>query len=242
MLFFPSFGPSQVVAAMRGFNTYLIDHRKHPQELHKALDLVADYHVKLMKNSFKFGLKPDGIWIVDDLGEQKGPFFSPKMFKQHYESSYRTIINGAHDLGLDVHLHCCGKIDRLIPNLIEWGLDAIELDSPRMSGYPDLSPYRGKIMFWGCVSIQSIYTQGTPEEVEREVWHMMRNLGTKNGGFGAYFYPTPRDLKTPRRNIKAFQTGLDNYGNYSKIAPTWWDYPTQEKWHDFEVPPLPSLE
>ena len=242
MLFFPSFGPSQVVAAMRGFNTYLIDHRKHPQELHKALDLVADYHVKLMKNSFKFGLKPDGIWIVDDLGEQKGPFFSPKMFKQHYESSYRTIINGAHDLGLDVHLHCCGKIDRLIPNLIEWGLDAIELDSPRMSGYPDLSPYRGKIMFWGCVNIQSIYTQGTPEEVEREVWHMMRNLGTKNGGFGAYFYPTPRDLKTPRRNIKAFQTGLDNYGNYSKIAPTWWDYPTQEKWHDFEVPPLPSLE
>ena len=44
--------------------------------------------------------------------------------------------------------------------MIKWGLDAIELDSPRMSGYPDLKPYRGKIMFWGCVNIQSIYVTG----------------------------------------------------------------------------------
>ncbi|MHA2183407.1 MAG: uroporphyrinogen decarboxylase family protein [Promethearchaeota archaeon] len=240
LLLFPTFGPSQVVAAMRGFNTYLMDHRKYPRELELALDRVADYHIKLMKNSVKYGLKPDGIWIVDDLGEQQGPFFSPKMFKKHYEASYTSIIDGAHDLGMDVHLHCCGKIDRLIPVFIEWGLDAIELDSPRMSGYSDLSPYRGKIMFWGCVNIQSIYTQGTPEEVEREVWHMMRNLGTKHGGFGAYFYPTPKDLKTPRLNIKAFQRGLDKYGDYSKIPSSWWDYPTPEKWNDFEVPPLPQ--
>jgi hypothetical protein len=241
LLLFPSFGPSQVVAAMRGFNTYLIDHRKSPQEIAEALDLVAEYHVNLMKNSFKYGLKPDGIWVVDDLGEQKGPFFSPKMFKQHYEASYRSIIDGAHDLGLDVHLHCCGKIDRLLPSLIEWGLDSIELDSPRMSGYPDLYPYRGKIMFWGCVNIQSIYTRGTPDQVEREVWHMMRNLGTKHGGFGAYFYPTPKDLKTPRQNIRAFQRGLDKYGDYLKIHYSWWDYPVPKEWHDFEVPALPPM-
>jgi uroporphyrinogen decarboxylase len=217
-----------------------MDHRKYPRELEIALALVADYHIKLMRNSVKYGLKPDGIWIVDDLGEQKGPFFNPKMFKKHYEASYRSIIDEAHDLGMDAHLHCCGKIDRLIPVFIEWDLDAIELDSPRMSGYSDLSPYRGKIMFWGCVNIQSIYTQGTPEEVEREVWHMVRNLGTNHGGFGAYFYPTPKDLKTPRLNIKAFQKGLYKYGNYSKIPSAWWDYPTPEKWNDFEVPPLPQ--
>ncbi|KKK53049.1 hypothetical protein LCGC14_3098660, partial [marine sediment metagenome] len=39
---------------------------------------------------------------------------------------------------MEVHLHCCGKIDPLIPVLTEWGMDAIELDSPRMSGYSDL--------------------------------------------------------------------------------------------------------
>lgn len=239
-LLFNCFGPSQVVAAMRGFDRYLIDHKRHPIELKKALKVVADYHVDVLKYAKKYNMHPDGIWLVDDLGEQTGPFFSPKTFEKFYEESYCTIIDGAHELGIDVHLHCCGKIDPLLKPLIKWGLDAIELDSPRMSGYPDLAPYRGRIMFWGCVNIQSIYTQGTPEEVEREVWHMIRNLGTENGGFGAYFYPTPKDLKAPRKNIKAFSQGLERFGTYSDIPQSWWEYPIQEKWDQHTVPPLPK--
>ena len=63
-------------------------------------------------------------------------------------------------------------------------------------------------MFWGCVNIQSIYTLGTPEEVKREVWHMVRNLGTKKGGYGASFYSDYKDIGVRRENIKAFQSGL----------------------------------
>lgn len=237
-----SHGPSQVVAAMRGFNTYLIDHKRHPDELKRALQEVADYHVEIMRYSKKYGLKANGIWLVDDLGEQKGPFFSAHTFEKLYEDSYRTIIDGAHDFGLDVHLHCCGKIDPLLEPLIKWGLDAIELDSPRMSGYNDLKPYRGKIMFWGCVNIQSIYTQGSPEEVEREVWHMIRNLGTRDGGFGAYFYDTPKDIRAPRKNIKAFREGLKLFGTYEEIPDHWWDAPISNVWEDNKVPPLPPLD
>ena len=242
LLLFPTQGPSHMVSAMRGFSNYLVDHAKHPQELGRALEFVAEFHVNLMKNALKNGINVHGIWLVDDLGEQQGPFFSPKTFKKHYESSYKYIIDEAHKLGLDVHLHCCGKIDRLLPVLIEWGLDAIELDSPRMSGYVDLRPYRGKIMFWGCVNIQSIYTLGTPEEVEREVWHMVRNLGTKNGGFGAYLYPQPKDIRTKRANIRAFQKGLKKYGVYSEIPAHWWNHLVTDFWKDSEVPPLPSLD
>ena len=242
LLLFPTQGPSHVVSAMRGFNNYLVDHARHPQELERALEFVAEYHVNLMKNALKNGIDVHGIWLVDDLGEQKGPFFSPKTFKKHYESSYKYIIDEAHKLGLDVHLHCCGKIDRLLPVLIEWGLDAIELDSPRMSSYVDLRPYRGKIMFWGCVNIQSIYTLGTPEEVEREVWHMVRNLGTENGGFGAYLYPSPKDIRVKRANVRAFQKGLRKYGMYSDIPGHWWDYPITDVWEDSVVPPLPPTD
>ncbi len=235
-------GPSEVVSAMRGFNTYLVDHKRHPQELQKAFEIVAEYLVKCMKNAFKFGINPDGIWLTDDLGEQKGPFFSPKIFRKLYESSYKYIIDEAHNLGIEVHLHCCGKIDPLLEVFIDWGLDAIELDSPRMSGYPDLRPYRGKIMFWACANIQSLYPLGTPEQIEREVWHMMRNLGTKNGGYGVYFYDDFKDLNMPRKNIKALEKGVKKYGNYSNIPAHWWEYPTPDEWNDFEVPPLPPLE
>jgi hypothetical protein len=242
LLIIPSQGPSHVVSEMRGFNTYLLDHKKNPKELQKALEIVAEFHVDCMKNAIKYGLNPDGIWIVDDLGEQKGPYFSPKTFRKLYESSYKYIIDEAHALGKEVHQHCCGKVDPLLPVLIDWGLDAIEFDSPRMNGYPNLRPYRGKIMFWACVNIQSIYPLGTPEQIEREVWHMVRNLGTKNGGFGAYIYDEYKALNMPRKNIKAFTKGLEKYGNYSIIPPHWWDYPIPDEWNDFEVPTLPPLE
>jgi hypothetical protein len=236
------FGPFQRASTIRGFTRFLIDHKKHPEEVKKALERETNWHIGAMKACFKYGLNPHGFWIVDDLGEQTGPFFSPKTFEQFYKSVYKTLCDEAHQMGAEVHLHCCGKIDKLLPSLIEWGLDSIELDSPRMSGYPDLAPYKGQIMFWGCVNIQSIYTHGTPEEVEREVWHMVRNLGIKTGGFGAYFYPTPTDIKANMENIKAFKKGLKKYGTYHDIPADWWNSPIPSCWndgiHDI-VPPLP---
>jgi hypothetical protein len=233
-------GPSQMVSNMRGFEHYLVDHRKHPEELKKALMIVAKFFVDVAKFAQKYGIKVDGLWFDDDLGAQSAPYFSPKTFRDIHEESYRYIFENAHELGLEVHHHCCGKIDPLLKHLISWGLDSIELDSPRMSGYPDLKMYRGKIMFWGCVNIQSIYTLGTPEEVEREVWAMISNLGTKHGGYGAYFYENFKDINVPRKNIKAFHKGLDRFGVYSKIPESWWEHPVSENWKDDIVPPLPS--
>ncbi|MBD3215409.1 MAG: hypothetical protein GF311_22560 [Candidatus Lokiarchaeota archaeon] len=234
------FGPFQRSTNIRGFSRFLIDHRKNPQMVRKILNWVADWHIDAMNGCFKYGLDPDGFFIVDDLGEQSGPFFSPKIFKEFYYPIYKKLADEAHKLGTEIHLHCCGKVDKIIPILIDAGLDAIEFDSPRMTGYNDLRPFRGKIMMWGGVNIQSIYTRGTPEQVEREVWHMVRNLGTKEGGFGAYFYPTPTDIKVPSKNIKAFLKGLRKYGDYSEIPEEWWDYPVPEIWNDMEVPPTPS--
>ncbi|MFO7796640.1 MAG: uroporphyrinogen decarboxylase family protein [Promethearchaeati archaeon] len=236
------FGPFQRSTNIRGFSNFLIDHKKNPEMVKKLLNYVNDWHIETMKACFKYGLDPDGFEIIDDLGEQSDPFFSPKTFKEFYAPIYKKLCDEAHSLGTEVHLHCCGKVDKILPILIDCGLDAIEFDSPRMTGYKDLKPFRGKIMIWGCVNIQSIYTKGTPDLVEREVWHMVRNLGTKEGGYGAYFYPTPTDLKVPPKNIKAFQRGLKKYGNYTEIPEHWWEYPVSEEWGFLEVPPLPPLK
>jgi len=231
-------GPCQLVSGLLGFSNFLIYHKRYPEALKKLLYTITNFHIQTIENSFKYGLNPDGFWLTDDLGEQNGPYFSPQVFETFYQEAYKPIFEKAHQYGAHVHLHSCGKIDKLLPFLIDWGLDAIELDSPRMSGYNDLAPYRGKIFFWGCVNIQSIYVHSTPEEVEREVWHMMRNLGTKDGGYGAFFYPTPKVLRVPRKNIKAFEEGVKKYGDYSNIPANWWNYPVSQDWENL-VPALP---
>ncbi|MHA2399801.1 MAG: uroporphyrinogen decarboxylase family protein [Promethearchaeota archaeon] len=233
-------GPFYYASSMRGFDQYLIDHYKNKDNLKHLLNILTDIFVDYENMWVKYGADPHGFVIFDDLGEQNGPFFSPKLFRDFYEPVYKRLIENAHDLGCDVHLHCCGKIDQLIPLFIDWGLDALELDSPRMTGYPELDQFRGKIMLWGCINIQSVYTLGTPEECEREVWHMVRNLGTRNGGFGAYFYPQEHHIQAPESNVKAFTIGLEKYGVYSNIPEDWWTFPVVDNWKDNEVPPLPS--
>ncbi|MBD3215950.1 MAG: hypothetical protein GF311_25285 [Candidatus Lokiarchaeota archaeon] len=218
-------GPFMGSAAIRGFSNFLIDHKKNTKKLIQLIDHYTEWLISSMDGWIKYGGKPDGFLINEDLGEQNGPFVSPKTFKEIYAPFYKKLFKAAHDRGCEIHQHCCGKVDPLLPLLIDWGLDAIEFDSPRMSGYKDLKPFRGKIMFWGCVDIQTIYTKGTPKECEREVWHMMKNLGTPRGGYGAYFYSQSDQIQVPRENIKAFKNGLKKYGVYSKIPDKWWQYP-----------------
>lgn len=244
MVFFPR-GVYDTAAGIRGFTNYLVDHKRHPLKLKRLLADITDNYVSIMKNTIKFGIKTHGFFFYDDLGEQSGPFFGVKTFNKFYEPVYRTLIDEAHNLGCELFIHCCGKVDRLLPSFIDWGLDVIQFDSPRMNGYQDLQPYRGKISMWGSINIQSIYPFATPEDCEREVWHMVRNLGTKKGGFGAYFYPQPDVIRVPKENINAFREGLKKYGDYSKIPSKWWDYPVPKVWKDEKekdiVPPLPPL-
>ncbi|MHA1252689.1 MAG: uroporphyrinogen decarboxylase family protein [Candidatus Helarchaeota archaeon] len=239
----PNFGPFTIASNMRGFNNFLIDHKRNPDKVIYLLEQITDILIKMTKTFIKLGGKPHGFWLVDDLGTQYRPFFSPEMFKKIYESSYGNLIATIHDLDMDFHHHCCGKIDQLIPILLEWGIDALELDSPRMTGYPALKKFRGKMMFWACINIQSIYVKGSPDECFREVWHMIRNLGTPEGGFGAYFYPQYYHIKVPKENIKAFKKGLRQFGRYSKIPKLFWENPIPTEWkvNDVDyVPPLPS--
>ncbi|MBY8985108.1 MAG: hypothetical protein KGD65_08585 [Candidatus Lokiarchaeota archaeon] len=232
-------GPFQIASQMRGFSQYLLDHKRNKDNLKQLLDILTEIFVNQEKMWVKYGADPHGFVVYDDLGEQSGPFFSPKLFEEFYEPVYKRLIDTAHDLGCDFHLHCCGKIDPIIPLFTDWGLDALELDSPRMTGYPELNQFRGKIMMWGCINIQSIYSLGTPEECEREVWHMIRNLGTRKGGFGAYFYPQTDHIQAPETNVNAFTKGLEKYGVYANIPEYWWIYPVMDKWKNKEVPPLP---
>ena len=232
-------GPFSIAANMRGFSNFLMDHVRNPKKVAYLLEQIVDNFITIMKNWKKTG-DVHGFMIFDDLGEQNRSYMSVKMFDKFYEKVYGRLYSVAHDLGCDFHHHSCGKNVILLPSLIKWGVDAMEFDSPRMNGFLELEPFLGKIMFWGCVNIQSLYPKGSVTDVSREVWHMIRNLGTSKGGFGAYFYDNWKDIEVPKVNIQAFKKGLKHFGVYNKIPPSWWTSPLPKIWNDLTVPPLPD--
>ncbi|MHA1263954.1 MAG: uroporphyrinogen decarboxylase family protein [Candidatus Helarchaeota archaeon] len=200
------------VSMLRGFTNLLIDHHRHPKQVHTLIKKVTDIFMQNIEMLVEY--KPDGVWACDDLGTQQAPFFSADLFKKFYAAPYKKIINFLHDYDCTFHLHSCGNIGDLIPTLIEIGVDSLEFDSPRLTGFERLREFKGKIPFWACVNIQSVYPLGTPTDIETEVKEMIQTFSTQEGGFLAYFYPDTHVINVPKKNIKAFRNALKKWGKY----------------------------
>ncbi len=201
------------VSMLRGFTNLMIDHRRNPNQVHQLVKKVTEYfmmNVEMLVNHFEF----DGIWVCDDLGTQQALFFSPEIFKKFYATPYKQVVDYIHNHNLTFHLHSCGNIGEIIPTLIELGVDSLEFDSPRLTGYEKLLEFQGKIPFWASVDIQTVYPKGTPEDVEEEVKTMIQTLGTQDGGYLAYFYPELPVINVPKRNLKAYHRALKKWGKY----------------------------
>ncbi|MFX1298686.1 MAG: uroporphyrinogen decarboxylase family protein, partial [Promethearchaeota archaeon] len=201
------------VSMLRGFTNLLIDHRRNPKQVHQLVKKVTDIflsNVEMLVTKYK----PNAVFAYDDLGTQQALFFSPDTFKKFYAGPYKRIINYCHDHDCAFHLHSCGNIGELIPTLIDIGVDSLEFDSPRLTGFEKLLEFRGKIPFWASVNIQSVYPNGTPEEVEQEVIKMIQTFSTQDGGYLAYFYPDTKVINVPKRNVKAFKRALKKWGKY----------------------------
>ena len=201
------------VSMLRGFSNILIDHYRNPKQVHELTKKVTEVflkHAEMLITHYK----PDAFFGADDLGTQHQLFFSPAIFKKFYAEPYKKVINFVHDHGCDFILHSCGNVGELIPIFIDLGVDALEFDSPRMTGYETLLKFRGKIPFWACVNIQSVYPFGTPEKVEQEVKKMIETFSTHEGGYLAYYYADLQVLNVPKRNVRAFDKGLKKWGKY----------------------------
>lgn len=73
----------------------------------------------------KTELNLDGVFAFDDLGTQASTFFSPDLFDEFFAPYDKRVIDKAHFLGMHFWLHSCGNIEKLIPKLIDVGVDVL---------------------------------------------------------------------------------------------------------------------
>lgn len=99
--------------------------------------------------------------------------------------------------------HSCGAVRKIIPNLIECGVDALEpIQKVEGMDVDELkAEYGDKLLFQGGVDTQHILPNGTPEEVYAESTRVIKAL-YKNGG---YILCGSQDLQAdvPVENVKA---------------------------------------
>jgi len=59
------------------------------------------------------------IWGSDDLGFRSGTLISPKDLRELVLPGHRLLAEMAHGAGRPYILHSCGKLDRILPDLVE---------------------------------------------------------------------------------------------------------------------------
>lgn len=122
-------------------------------------------------------------------------------------------MDAAHERGFHYIWHNCGAILEMIPDMVDIGVDVIQLDQPRLMGLDNLARRFGdRICFWNTVDIQWSAGEGIEvDDIRDEVKAMVQTSGWKKGGFIARQYPQPRDINlSPEISLAIYEAFMEN--------------------------------
>lgn len=170
---------------LHGFVESLSDLYLNPALVQNLLDIILEFKLGLIANfRRRFPGKIHGVEMTDDWGTQRTIFIGVPMWRQFFRPRYEKLFKTAHDAGMHFWLHSCGRVNDLIPEFIDLGLDVINLQQPRALGIEEIGRrFRGKICFESLVDIQTTLPRGTREEIEQEAQLLLARWATPDGGF-----------------------------------------------------------
>jgi hypothetical protein len=152
-----------------------------------------------------------------DYAGQDRELFSPALFEELCVPHFRAQNAWVHEhTRWKTWFHCCGSIPRLLPLLIDAGVDVINPVQTSAAGMDPRSlkdRFGGKIAFWGGgIDTQRTLPFGTPAQVAEEV-RMRIRIFAPGGGF--VFNPIHNIQQgTPPQNIVAAYDAAREAGAY----------------------------
>ncbi len=170
---------------LRGFGQFLEDLYLAPDWAGAVLDMVFGFEEGLIRQAMR--LPVDAIAFGDDWGTQKGLMISPSLWREVFRPRYARQFALVHEAGGKVWFHSCGNLEAILPDLIEIGVDVLELLQPDIFGIQSLArQFGGRVCFCCSVDHQRRAVSGTREEIFAYARELQEALGYPNGGFIGY--------------------------------------------------------
>jgi len=175
---------------IRGLENTWADIHEAPDELGRLIDILVEMNLVAIARYAEAGA--DGYIFCDDWGLQDRLMISPDDWRRIWKPPYARIYRAAHQAGMLTFLHSCGHIVDILDDLIEIGLDVIQMDQQENMGLELLSQrFAGRITFFCPVDIQTVMCHGSSEEIRAYCRRMVKLLGRPDGGFIAKWYGDP---------------------------------------------------
>jgi len=178
--------PFNIARKLRRLDQFLMDLLLEQEKVAVLLRRIEDLLAETMVQYAAAGA--DGVMFPEDWGTQKGLMVNPELWREVFKPGFVRLCGVAHENGLKVLMHSCGKTTAIIPDLIEAGIDLLQFDQPQLHGLDQLARFHGQITFWCPVDIQKTLQTRDPALIEADAKAMIELLGGPEGGFIAGYY------------------------------------------------------
>jgi uroporphyrinogen decarboxylase len=198
---------------LRGMEALLMDMMTAPALAGTLLDRVTEISAALAARLASFDI--DVLWLADDFGTQRALFVRPDTWREWFKERLRTVVQAARRVRSDliVAFHSDGKIQEIIPDLIDVRIDVLNPVQPEVMDPAEIKATYGQdLAFWGAMGTQTTLPFGSSAEVRDTVRELIATVGA-GGGF--LIAPTHVvEPEVPWENILAFLEAVDAYGQY----------------------------
>lgn len=112
-------------ARIVGTKKLLIWMAEDPELVADMFNTELNFSLTLLDMIWDRGYTFDSIFWCDDMGYRNGIFFSVDMYREILKPVQKRASEWTHAKGIKAHLHSCGNINALLPELVDMGLDAL---------------------------------------------------------------------------------------------------------------------
>lgn len=194
--------------SLRGFEQLFLDLATDAGFVEALFDRITEIQLTLIRRFIDLGV--DGGYFGDDYGAQKSLLFSPASWRRLIKPRLARLFAPFLERGLPVLMHSDGQIQKILPDLVEIGLTALNPVQPGVLDHTWLRDnFAGKLAFYGGISTQTVLPQGAPEDVRAAVAECIRQLAPN--GSGLMLAPSHRMMTDiPMANVEAMLAAFQN--------------------------------
>ncbi|MCK5802922.1 MAG: hypothetical protein KAI66_08825, partial [Lentisphaeria bacterium] len=110
---------------LRGYENLLFDMVEDNPQLWRLIEIVEAFNTETVSRYLDLGAEWFGF--PEDLGMQVGPMLMPEHFRRFIKPSFQRLMGLVRDRGAAVHMHSDGDIRSLLDDLIDGGVQCINL-------------------------------------------------------------------------------------------------------------------
>ena len=166
---------------LMGFTKFCESLYLDPELISEVVRRISEIQLRAIKTVVKMN-HVGGIWIVDDIAFGTNLMVSKEHLKKYFFPIYRQIVEICKQNNVLTFFHSDGKIEPVINDLIEIGIDAIHPIDPTALDIKEIKEkYGKKIAIFGNVDLD-LLARGNVEDVEERVKYLLKNIAP-NGGY-----------------------------------------------------------